>query len=529
MKTALIGHTGFVGSNLTKQYKFTDLYNSKNIKTIERKKYDLIVSAGATADRNVANKNPKADWKGIKKLLNSLSTVKAKQFVLISTIDVYPNKVGANEDTQIKLKDLTQDYGKNRYKMERFVKKNFSNNIIVRCPNLYGINLKKNFLYDLIHNTGLEQRHSDSLLQFYNLDNLWKDIQKIINNKIKLINLSVEPLTCEEIAYHTLRIKFQNLTKEPPMFLDFKSKYDYLWGEKDGYLYHKKKTLKELKQFIKTEKKSALKPKLAISNLAWERKEDEKILSILKRYNIKAIEIAPSNIWPQPPETPEHQIEKYRSFWNKNGVEIIATTHLLSPYPELIIFGNNKARENSLNYLKKMVRISSILGAKAMNFGSPKNRKKGSLSKKKALVIARDFFWKVAEECKKYNINFAFEPNPTIYGGDFILTTKEAISLVKTVNHPNFGINIDLSTMTQNKEDYEKTLKYALSFAKHFHISEPHLKQIPQKISNHRKLAKVLKKIGYKGNLSIEMHLDKKTNHSKIITNTLKFITSLYN
>ena len=43
MKIALIGYTGFVGSNLLNQYEFTACYNSKNIQEIHGKDYDLCI------------------------------------------------------------------------------------------------------------------------------------------------------------------------------------------------------------------------------------------------------------------------------------------------------------------------------------------------------------------------------------------------------------------------------------------------------------------------------------------------------
>lgn len=254
-KIALIGYSGFVGGNLAKQIPFDDGYNSQNIEEIKGKKYDLIISAGAKADRNEANNNPQGDWNGIKKLLNSLSKVTAKHFILISTIDVYPNRVNVDEDTPIKLEDLIEPYGKNRYKMELFIKRQFPKVTIVRCPNLYGDNLKKNLLYDLIHNTGLEYRHRDSLLQFYSLKNLWKDIQKTVKQNIDLINLAVEPVLAHDIALYTLGINFQNITKQPPLFFDFRTKYGELFNSKDQYIYHKKEILQELKKFITKERK----------------------------------------------------------------------------------------------------------------------------------------------------------------------------------------------------------------------------------------------------------------------------------
>lgn len=254
-KIALIGYTGFVGSNLARQIPNFDGYNSQNIKNIQGKKYNLIISAGAKADRNEANNNPRSDWSGIKKLLNSLSKVATKHFILISTIDVYPNRVNVDEDTPIKLGDLTEPYGKNRFKMELFIKRQFPKVTIVRCPNLYGDNLKKNFLYDLIHSIGLEYRHKDSLLQFYSLKNLWKDIQKAVEQNIDLINLAAEPILAYDIALYTLGMNFQNTTKQPPLFFDFRTKYGKLFDSKDQYIYHKKEILKELKRFIVKERR----------------------------------------------------------------------------------------------------------------------------------------------------------------------------------------------------------------------------------------------------------------------------------
>lgn len=255
MRSALIGYTGFVGGNLKKQFSFDDLYNSKNIEEIKGKKYDLIVSAGANADRGVANANPEDDWSGIKRLLENLSKTRASLFVLISTIDIYPDKNKVDEDTVINLKDLSEAYGRNRYKMEIEIRKIFPNVLVVRLPNLIGEGLKKNFVFDLIHETGLEKRHKESELQFYNLKNVMKDIQIAMDNELSLINFAVEPTGTREIAKFTLGLDFQNVPNRPPYKFDFRTKHGNLYGSKDGYLYHKGEILMELKKFIENEKK----------------------------------------------------------------------------------------------------------------------------------------------------------------------------------------------------------------------------------------------------------------------------------
>lgn len=254
MKSALIGYTGFVGSNLAKQYPFDDLYNSKNIEEIRGKHYDLIVSAGAKAERWKANQNPEDDWSGIKKLLDCLKNVTADHFVLISTIDVYPSLNGANEDTTINLSQLTQAYGNHRYQMEERIKQNFPKTTIIRCPQLYGPGVKKGFVYDLIYDNALDFTHKDTLLQLYDIDNMWHDIQVAVKNNIPVINFAVEPITAKEAAEHARGMDFTTVTEKPPMIFHFLTKYDSIFGSSNGYLYKKEEVLENLKKFVAQER-----------------------------------------------------------------------------------------------------------------------------------------------------------------------------------------------------------------------------------------------------------------------------------
>ena len=74
------------------------MFNTKNISDIEGKEFDLVVSAGVGAVKWWANQNPEEDKKNIDDLITHLKKVKAKKFVLISTIDVYPTTRDLDED-----------------------------------------------------------------------------------------------------------------------------------------------------------------------------------------------------------------------------------------------------------------------------------------------------------------------------------------------------------------------------------------------------------------------------------------------
>ena len=61
MRKALVGYTGFVGSNICAGEKFEGLYNSKNIGEAYGTNPDLLVYAGLRAEKYLANHEPDKD------------------------------------------------------------------------------------------------------------------------------------------------------------------------------------------------------------------------------------------------------------------------------------------------------------------------------------------------------------------------------------------------------------------------------------------------------------------------------------
>ena len=105
--------------------------------------------------------------------------------------------------------------------------------------------LKKNFIYDLIHNHCLDWTHRDSTFQFYNLEYLYTDIKTVEENQIKLLNISTERDTLPHfVAKACLHLDFQNETERKPVNYDVKSRYFNVFGGENGYLYLKKIFLK---------------------------------------------------------------------------------------------------------------------------------------------------------------------------------------------------------------------------------------------------------------------------------------------
>lgn len=253
MATALIGYTGFVGSNIAAQHTFDDLYNTSNIDDIDGKEYDLVVSAATYAEMWKINQDPEGDLAQINGLIEHLKNVKAKKFVLISTVGIYKNPNGADEDTPIELDGLTP-YGTNRHHLEQFVAENFDA-LIVRLPGLFGKGLKKNVIFDLLNDNMVDRIHADGVYQYYNLGNIWKDIQTALDNDLKLVNFAVEPVSTREVAKEAFGLDFDNKPEDvKPAFWDMHSKYAEIYGGSGQYLYSKQQSLQDIKTFVEAER-----------------------------------------------------------------------------------------------------------------------------------------------------------------------------------------------------------------------------------------------------------------------------------
>lgn len=249
MKTALIGYTGFVGGNLHSQFKFDDLYNSQNIETIKGKEYDLVVSAANRADMWRINSCPEEDLAEIEKFISIIGEVKINHLVLISTVGVYTQPLGVDEDTPIDPEEL-QPYGRHRYLLENYCMEHFQTTII-RLPGLFGPGLKKNVIYDLLNNNMVDKIHADGVYQYYNLNNIWGDIQLVIKNKLKLVNFATPPVATSTVAREVFGLEFTNKPDGiKPAHWDVRTKHWKLFGDVENYICSQENEIEGMKLYI---------------------------------------------------------------------------------------------------------------------------------------------------------------------------------------------------------------------------------------------------------------------------------------
>ena len=252
-RTCLVGYTGFIGSNLARQHSFDDHFRSANIAEIEGRDYDLLVCAGVSAVKWRANQAPEEDRAGIDRLLNPLSRVKANRAILISTVDVYPATQNVDETFDCASRP-NHAYGTNRLYVENTIKQLFPRSFIVRLPAVFGPGLKKNVIYDLIHDNGLDVIQPDSVFQYYDVAALWDDLEKMQAQEISLVNLATAPVSTRTILNAHFPEKIVGLKAGPPVFYDIRSRYADAMGGRNGYRFDEGQVLLRLGDFIHSER-----------------------------------------------------------------------------------------------------------------------------------------------------------------------------------------------------------------------------------------------------------------------------------
>jgi nucleoside-diphosphate-sugar epimerase len=164
-------------------------------------------------------------------------------------VGVYKTPVSVDEDTVINPNELLP-YGANRYYLETVCSDMFDTTVI-RLPGLFGAGLKKNVIFDLLNDNNVEKIHAAGVYQYYDLGNIWKDINVALVNNLEVVNFATEPVATKEVAKYAFGIDFDNMPSDiKPALWDMRTKHASVYGGIGGYLYSKEQELKSIKEFV---------------------------------------------------------------------------------------------------------------------------------------------------------------------------------------------------------------------------------------------------------------------------------------
>lgn len=249
---SLLGYSGFVGSSLKRQTAFRYEYRSSDAHESLKIHHDLVVCAAAPGEKWRANRYPESDKNNLSSLKAVLSQLKCETFILISTVDVFKHPNGVNEDSIVDTEDL-HPYGLHRRELEVFVDEHFERSLIVRLPGLVGPGLKKNIIFDIHNKRVIDNIDASAMYQFYPTVNLWFDIASALEFGVKLVHLTAEPISVEELAKEGFGRSFEQSSPSGSISYDLQSKYARLFGGNGNYQYSKSESIQAIRAFAQTE------------------------------------------------------------------------------------------------------------------------------------------------------------------------------------------------------------------------------------------------------------------------------------
>lgn len=300
--TVLVGSTGFVGGNLLAAHPFDAAYHSSDVQNGFGRDNGLVVYAGVPAAMYLANADPAADLAVMAAARENLRRLAPKKVVLISSICVFADSRGKTEADEPTPEGLAP-YGANRLQLERWVREDWPDALIVRLPALYGKGLKKNFLYDLhtitpallrpdkyrqlaeeseLVRIGYEDAgngfyklsgkadpaalrawfaaapfnalaftDSRSVYQFYDLARLWRDIQTALDADLRVLHLATPPLSAARVYEAFTGKTFTNHLPGTPFDYDLRTRHAALLGGAGEYLCTEDECLNAVCDFLK--------------------------------------------------------------------------------------------------------------------------------------------------------------------------------------------------------------------------------------------------------------------------------------
>ena len=254
--SALIGHTGFVGSSLLRQRSFEDLFNSSTVADLPKRSYDLVVCAGAPAQKWIANRDPAGDRARLAPLFEALRALRCGQMILISTVDVFRRPAGVDESTPAEADGL-HAYGRHRLEIEQMVRERFPRALIVRLPGLVGPGLRKNAIYDLQHDNNVAAIDSRGVFQFYPTIRLWPDIEAALAAGLDLVHLTAEPVSVAQAAREGFGREFHNPVAAAPAAYDLRTRHAGIAGGMGAYQYSRRESLLAIRAYAQSEPRRA--------------------------------------------------------------------------------------------------------------------------------------------------------------------------------------------------------------------------------------------------------------------------------
>jgi len=247
--------------------------------------------------------------------------------------------------------------------------------------------------------------------------------------------------------------------------------------------------------------------RLGICNELFENWDFADVCRTVKALGYDGLEIAPFTLAPRITEVSAERRRELRRIVEDSGLQTIGLHWLLAKTEGFYLTTPDASvRKATEDYFVALAEATRDLGGSLMVFGSPKQRDLlPGVSEEEANGYAVEVFTRLMERIGSMGVDFCLEPlAPT--ETNFLNTCAQATSIIERVDHPHFGLHMDVKAQSgETGTTVPDLIRHYAPKAKHFHAQDVNLQGPGMGDVNYAPIMQALVDSGYDRWVSVEV------------------------
>jgi sugar phosphate isomerase/epimerase len=232
----------------------------------------------------------------------------------------------------------------------------------------------------------------------------------------------------------------------------------------------------------------------------------EDTLACASKLGYDAVEIAPFTIANYVTDIPSTERQRIRDAARRAGLAISGIHWVLVKADGMFLNHRDPAiRQRSSNYFCDLVEFCADIGGEIIVVGSPKQRQvPEDVRPEQAWEWAQETFRVSVQRALDRGVTICLEPLSPVET-NFINTAEEAVRFAEQFRSPSFKIILDVKAMSSEAKPIPQIIAESWPHFAYFHANDKNLKGPGFGDVDFKPIATALKKVGYKGYVSVEV------------------------
>ncbi len=266
--------------------------------------------------------------------------------------------------------------------------------------------------------------------------------------------------------------------------------------------------------------------RFAICNEVFEGWEYRRIVECVAATGYDGLELAPFTFADSVETIPAAKRRELRAIAADHGI-VLTGLHWLLVRPEglHVCSADAAVRARTVDYLRHLIDFCADVGGTTLVFGSPAQRSIApAIGRERGWELLRESFAACAAAAQSRNVTFCLEALPAELTNVFN-TNAEVIEMVKTINHPNIQMMLDVKSMCAEALPIPENIRACQGWFHHVHANDANLRGPGFGAVDFKPILRTLTDVGYEGFVSVEV-FDFKPDPETIARKSLDYLKS---